>query len=391
MARVRHYFSYDEALAEWRRFGLPESFMDRRRMLGNICVIEDDLSPERAQELIKVIKERSGEAQLCRKLKRPKVIIVGPPHFYEQLAMAFGSDSHLLEGIIDAVRNYHQEHTLPVPFGRRELRFDHPLVMGILNLTPDSFSDGGNYSDTEKAVQRAREMVQQGADIIDIGAESTRPGALEVSEAEELKRLMPVLHELTKVCKVPLSIDTRHPGVAEVALKAGANIINDVSGLRNDEMLETLHRFDAPVIAMHMSGEPATMQNDVRYDDLIGDIFSDMENMVRRARTAGIKDDKVILDPGIGFGKNVEQNLEIIRRFREFRSLGRPLMFGASRKSFIGAVTGGSTEQRLEGSLAAAILAVDQGANIVRVHDVAETVKALKMVHAVLSQQNRPF
>lgn len=391
MARVRHYFSYDEALAEWRRFGLPESFVDRRRMLGNICVIEDDLSPERAQELIKVIKERSGEALLCRKLKRPKVLIIGSPHFYEQLSMASGSESHLLEGIIDAVRNYHQEHTLSVPYGRRELRFDHPLVMGILNLTPDSFSDGGIYSEPGKAVQRAMEMVHQGADIIDIGAESTRPGAKEVSEAEELERLMPVLHELTKMCKVPLSIDTRHPGVAEGALKAGANIINDVSGLRNDDMLEVLHRYDAPVIAMHMSGEPSTMQNDVRYGDLIGDIFTELERMVKRARVAGIKDDKVILDPGIGFGKNVEQNLEIIRRLREFRSLGRPLMFGASRKSFIGAITGGSAEQRMEGSLAAAILAVNQGANIVRVHDVAETVKVLKMVHAVQGQKNRPY
>jgi dihydropteroate synthase len=156
-------------------------------------------------------------------------------------------------------------------------------------------------------------------------------------------------------------------------------------------MLEIIHRFDAPVVAMHMNGEPGTMQNETRYDDLIGDIFVELERMVKRARMAGIKDEKVILDPGIGFGKNVEQNLEIIRRLREFRSLGRPLMFGASRKSFIGAITGGPVEQRVEGSLAAAILAVNQGANIVRVHDVAETVKVLKMVHAVQSQQSKPY
>ena len=392
MARVRHYFSYDEALAEWRRFGLSETFIDRRKLMGGIIVIEDDISQEKAEALVAAVKAKGGDAQICRRTKAPKVVIVGSPGFYEQISMDAGADHDLLNGLLDAVRHYHAEFTPSVPYGRRELRFDRPLVMGILNLTPDSFSDGGKYLDQGKAVAHAKFMVANGADIIDIGAESTRPGSDEIGPDVELERLLPVLRELASEIKVPISIDTRHAEVADQALSCGAAIINDITGLRDERMLKVVADRQAPVIAMHMKGEPKTMQQDVRYEDLLGDIFTELSHVLKRAEAAGVAKERIILDPGLGFGKDAEQNLEILRRLRELRCLGRPLLVGASRKRFIGTVTGGSPpEDRLEGSIAAAVIAAQNGADILRVHDVPETVKALKIWKAVQTVNVRPY
>lgn len=391
MARVRHYFSYDEALAEWRRFGLPETFIDRKRLMGNIIVIEDDIGMAEAEGLVIAIKAQGGEAHVCRRSRTPKVVVVGSPQMYEQMSMSCDQDQDVLCGLSNAVHNYFSEHTASVPLGRRELRFDRPMVMGVLNVTPDSFSDGGRYDEKDAAIRRAREMVDQGADIIDIGAESTRPSAKEVTPSDELDRLMPVLQDLASTIKLPISVDTRHAYVAERALEAGASIINDVSGLRDEAMLKVVAEHEVPVIAMHMRGEPQSMQNDIRYDDLMGEIFTELKKALARATMAGIPAEKVILDPGIGFGKTAEQNLEILRRLKEVRSLGRPIMIGASRKAFIGAIAGGGPDERLEGSLAAAIIAVQNGANIVRVHDVEETVKALKVWKAVQTHNIRPY
>ncbi|OPY31246.1 MAG: dihydropteroate synthase [Methanomassiliicoccales archaeon PtaU1.Bin124] len=391
MARVRHYFSYDEALAEWRRFGLPETFIDRRKLMGSIIVIEDDIDLERAEAMVQAVKRNGGEAHICRRTKRPKVVAVGAPGIYEQMAMGSGADMDLLSGLLDAIRNYHSEFTLSVPYGRKEMRFDRPLVMGILNLTPDSFSDGGQYFDTDQAVAHAKFMVANGADIIDIGAESTRPGSNEVDPEIELERLLPVLKELVPFIKVPISVDTRHASVAKEALASGASIINDISGLRDDLMLKLLADARVPVVAMHMRGEPRSMQQDVRYEDLVGDIYTELSHIISRAKAAGIKEEKIILDPGLGFGKEAEQNLELLRRLKEFRCLGRPLLIGASRKRFIGHVTGGDPKDRLEGSLAAAMIAVQNGASIVRVHDVPETVKVLKLWKAVQTVNVRPY
>jgi len=388
---VRHYFSFDEALAEWRRLGLPETFMDRRKLLGNVLVIEDDIGQERAEMMVSAVRARGGDAHVCRRSKRPKVMVAAPPSFYEQAAMSCGGDHDLLVGLLDAVRNYHSEQSPSMPMGRRELRFDRPLVMGILNVTPDSFSDGGRYESVEAAVAHAVRMVDEGADIIDVGAESTRPGSNEVTPDEELERLLPVLEALVPRLKVPISVDTRHAVVARDALLAGAKVINDISGLRDDAMLKVVAEADAPVVAMHMRGEPKTMQQDVHYEDLVGDIFTELSRSLTRAVDAGVKREKVILDPGLGFGKDAEQNLELLRRLREFRSLGRPILIGASRKRFIGAVTGGGPTERLEGSLAAAVIAVSNGADIVRVHDVAETVRSLRLWKAVQTRNVKPY
>lgn len=387
--RVRSYLSWDEALAEWRRYGLPETFIDRKRMSGTITLIEDEISQEDAAALTSFVNRNGGEAHICRKAKRPKVLINAQPFFFERLSMMSEQIDHTNQ-MSEVIGNYYSDFTPAVPLGTAEMRFDRPLVMGILNVTPDSFSDGGENYDVESAVKRFDQMVAEGADMIDIGAESTRPGSRPVSEDEEIARLTPVLERVSG-SKVPISVDTRHPGVAERALHLGASMINDVSGLRDDKMIEVIARHECPVIAMHMRGEPSTMQADLHYDDLIGDIYSDLARIVELAEAKGVTKQNIILDPGIGFGKSASQNLEIVRRLREFKGLGRPILVGASRKSFIGAITGDGPKDRVSGSISSAVVSVMNGANIVRVHDVSETVKALKVANAIMTPNLRPY
>ncbi|MDZ7263523.1 MAG: dihydropteroate synthase [candidate division KSB1 bacterium] len=250
-------------------------------------------------------------------------------------------------------------------------------IMGILNVTPDSFSDGGAFYDPDRAVAHGLQMAADGADIIDIGAESTRPGAEPVSEAEELRRLLPVVEELVHKVNVPISIDTYKSGVAAAALKAGATMINDISGLRFDPLLkEVAAEYQVPVIIMHIKGEPRHMQQNPHYDDLMGEIVQYLEESIQLALQAGIDRSKLIIDPGIGFGKRLEDNYEILRRLGEFKRLGCPILVGPSRKSFIGKVLNLPPDQRLEGTLAAVTAAILQGADIVRVHDVKQVRRA---------------
>jgi len=268
----------------------------------------------------------------------------------------------------------------------RALRFDHPLVMGILNVTPDSFSDGGRYASSDAAITHALEMVEQGADIIDIGGESSRPGAEPVSCDEELARVIPVISSLRKQSTIPISIDTYKSSAAEAALDAGADIINDISALRMEPELATVAAArHAPVILMHMLGTPRTMQQNPHYDNCVEEIAAFFRERIEFCLQNGIPRDKLILDPGIGFGKRLEDNLAILAGLARFKQFGLPVLVGASRKSFIGQVhTGGlSARQRLGGSIAAAVGAVERGADIVRVHDVAETVEALRVLGAI--------
>jgi len=262
------------------------------------------------------------------------------------------------------------------------LNLGHTLVMGILNATPDSFS-GDGIIDPETAVEKALQMEREGADIIDIGGESTRPGARKVSAKDELKRVQPVIEGLAGKLKIPISIDSRNASVVKKALEAGASIVNLVGGLRDATMAKIIAKAGVPVILMHMQGEPDTMQHDPVYNDVMDEIIAELRGQVKMALEAGIEPCNIILDPGIGFGKTAEHNLEIIRRLGEMRILGMPILIGASRKSFIGKALGGETGDRLEGSLATAVLASARGASIVRVHDVKETVKALKLSDAI--------
>ncbi len=262
------------------------------------------------------------------------------------------------------------------------------LIMGIVNVTPDSFSDGGLYADPEKAIAHALELVEEGADIIDIGGESTRPGATPVPAEVELERVLPVIEGIREESRVPISIDTYKAIVAEAALEAGATMVNDISALRFDpRMSEVLRRYDVPVVLMHMQGEPRTMQQDPRYDDVIGEIMAFLRERLAVAREAGLS--KLILDPGIGFGKTVEHNLEILRRLGELKALGRPILIGPSRKSFIGQLSGAPVEERLPGTIAAVVLGIARGADIVRVHNVRAVKQAVILADAIIRGERR--
>jgi dihydropteroate synthase len=243
-------------------------------------------------------------------------------------------------------------------------------VMGVLNVTPDSFSDGGRFLARDAAVAHARSLSAEGADIIDLGGESTRPGAEPVSERQELDRVLPVLEKISDLC---VSVDTRRPAVMKAALAAGASMINDVQALSEPYALEEVAATHCAVCLMHMKGEPRTMQQEPRYDDVVREVKAFLKEAVRKARFAGIGVDRIVADPGFGFGKTAEHNLELLRRLKEFADLGVPLLAGVSRKSTIGKLTGRPVEERLAGSLAMALLALLGGAKILRVHDVKET------------------
>jgi dihydropteroate synthase len=265
----------------------------------------------------------------------------------------------------------------------RSLDLSRPAVMGVLNVTPDSFSDGGNFLPRERALGHARAMVAEGADIIDIGGESTRPGAKPVSVQEELDRVIPVIEALREEVAVPLSIDTSKPEVMRAAVAAGAGFINDVYALRAPGALETAAGLNVPVCLMHMQGEPRTMQENPQYRDVVADVREFLFERVAAAEAAGIARDRIVVDPGFGFGKSVEHNLQLLRGLNALAALGIPVLAGLSRKSMIGKLLGLPVERRLHASLALALLAVQNGANIVRVHDVGPTVEALRMYRVV--------
>jgi dihydropteroate synthase len=257
-------------------------------------------------------------------------------------------------------------------------------VMGVLNVTPDSFFDGGRHFDLSKAIAAGVVMAGSGADIIDIGGESTRPGAQTVSETDELARVLPVIHGLRKEISLPISIDTCKSAVARAALDAGADIINDISALRFDaSMVELAARENVPVILMHMQGTPQTMQKDPQYTDVVRDVRDFLAAQLYEAMEAGIMAESLVLDPGIGFGKTLDHNLQLLRGLPVLAALGQPLLVGVSRKAFIGKLLNLTANERLEGSLAAAVVAALNGANILRVHDVAETSRALRIADAI--------
>lgn len=264
---------------------------------------------------------------------------------------------------------------------------DRPAVMGILNVTPDSFSDGGRYSDIESAVAHAESMMASGADLIDVGGESTRPGAEPVTELEELRRTIPVVDRLVDL-SIPVSVDTMKPSVAKAALAAGAQVVNDVSGLRDPLMIETCAATDCTVCVMHMLGEPRSMQRAPVYVDLVRDVREYLVHAAMLAEEAGIDKERIWIDPGIGFGKTIRHNLELIRKTHEFVKTGYPVLIGVSRKSFIGKLLGTAEhplteDDRLEGGLAAQLFAQREGARIFRTHDPLPTRRAIEMWRAI--------
>lgn len=266
----------------------------------------------------------------------------------------------------------------------RSLSLERPLVMGVLNATPDSFSDGGLYDAPARALARAEEMVAEGADLLDLGGESTRPGAAPVSPRDEAARILPTLRLLRDRLAVPVSVDTRRAEVARAALAEGAEIVNDVSALADPAMGGVVAEAEAGVVLMHMRGTPETMQREARYADVAGEVADELAAALERARAAGIADARVVLDPGIGFAKTAEHNLELIARLGELARLGRPLLLGPSRKSFIGGILGGvPAEERGAGTAAACVVGLLHGARIFRVHDVRIVRQALDVAEAL--------
>ncbi len=267
--------------------------------------------------------------------------------------------------------------------GGRSLDLGRVAVMGILNLTPDSFSDGGLFMSRDQAVSHALKMADEGADIIDVGGESTRPGALAVSAQQELDRVLPVIEALQRQLEIPISIDTSKPQVMRQAVSAGAGMINDAKALREDNALATAAVLDVPVCLMHMQGEPRSMQTNPIYEDVVVEVRDFLSTRRQACLDAGIDEKKILIDPGFGFGKTLEHNLELLRNLSELKSVGAPVLVGLSRKSMIGKAIGLPVDKRLHASVALAILAVRNGANIIRLHDVAATREAVRMVEAV--------
>jgi dihydropteroate synthase len=266
--------------------------------------------------------------------------------------------------------------------GRHTLDLSQPRVMGVLNVTPDSFSDGGRFLDLDRALAHARSMLADGADIIDIGGESTRPGASPTSEANEIERVIPIVEALAAEGAL-ISVDTMKPAVMRAAIAAGASMINDVRALREAGAIDSVARSQVAVCLMHMQGEPRTMQSAPVYRDVVADVRDFLQARVVACKSAGIDADRIAIDPGFGFGKTVAHNLRLIRELSAIASLGFPVVVGASRKSTIGRFTGREANDRLAGSIAAALAAVAHGASIVRVHDVRETLDALKVWRAI--------
>jgi len=267
--------------------------------------------------------------------------------------------------------------------GGRKLDLSRTAIMGILNVTPDSFSDGGIFLARDAAVTHALLMVEEGADIIDVGGESTRPGAQAVSVQEELDRVIPVIEAIASAVPVPISIDTSKPEVMRAAVAAGAGLINDVRALRATDALKTAAALGVPVCLMHMQGEPRSMQHHPVYTDVVVEVRDFLQERIEACIAAGIPRQRMLVDPGFGFGKTVEHNLDLLRRLGELRALGMPILAGLSRKSMIGALFGLPVEQRLHASVALALIAVQNGATILRVHDVRATREAIRMFEAV--------
>ena len=349
-------------------------------------------SPLLKQELLAVGAEAAHARGIAdHSVAASSVVLLATWGQYHRLLPKLARQPFQLSSIATAIERALQHYTSHAPRTVHGLRHsftvgEKTLVMGVLNVTPDSFSDGGRFLDPAGAVAHGQELVREGADLLDVGGESTRPTAAPVPPEEEWARIAPVLEKLVGSVAVPISVDTRSPEVAQRALEAGADLINDVGGLREPAMRGLIARTGAPVIVLHMRGTPATMQADTRYGDLRGEVFDAIAGACVQARRDGVRPEQLLIDPGLGFGKSAEQNVELLAHLGEFRSLGPPVVVGASRKSFLGTLTGGAdVTDRLEAGVACAVIAALQGVHIVRTHDVRPTVRALAIADALRS------
>ncbi len=395
-SQVRVISIDDSPRARWEmgKIGVHETgirIMEKKAIFYSVKV--EGVNSQSANVIKQEMLSLGGETAVSRDVlnlsrKKSDLLLLGTEKQFAELIVKltrhpFGL-ALLSQEIKKALSNYQKKDFKLASKGRTLQLGKSTLIMGVLNVTPDSFYDGGRYSNFKRAVDRGLEMVEEGADIIDIGGESSRPGASPVGEKEESKRVIPVIKKLSSGIKAFISIDTHKSGVAGKAIDAGASMVNDISALRMDEkMARVVKGSGVPVCLMHMRGTPRNMQKNPRYRDVVSEIFAFLRERIDFCEQAGIDIEKTIVDPGIGFGKTVEHNLQILKNLDQFKSLGRPIIIGVSRKSLIGKVLQLEPEQRLEGSLAAAIWSMMKGASILRVHDVKETKRAVKMVEAI--------
>lgn len=357
----------------------------------------EEMRPQAANILKQEALSLGAEAAISRgvidlKRKRSDVLLLGTEKHYQLLVGKLKREPFGLAEIAEELKNLlanFKRQRWEIECGKYTLRLGgKTLIMGILNVTPDSFADGGRYNRIDSALQKAEKMAEEGADIIDIGGESTRPGAKPVPLKEEIRRTIPVIKRLVKRIDLPISIDTNKSQVAREALNSGASLVNDISALRVDKkMAGVASRYKVPLVLMHMQGRPRNMQKNPQYKDVVGEIISFLRERMGFAKEEGIDEERIIVDPGIGFGKKTEHNLEIFHRLSEFKSLGRPILVGPSRKSVIGNVLGLPIEERLEGTAATVAASILNGADMVRVHDVKEMKRVVDMTDAILREQ----
>ena len=394
-ARVLSIDSLADAEQELCRIGAdPGGTIRMAPKMLTRCVHLSDLQCRQANILKQEMLALGGDAAVARgtvacSIDSTDVILIGTERQLHQLCRKLAPQPFGLPALADELTRLLKYITAEPQLWRtskRDIPLNRPLIMGILNITPDSFSDGSCYLDTKLALDRAMQMIEEGADIIDIGGESTRPGSATVDTEEEIQRVLPIINELSGKIACPISVDTRKSQVAKAAIAAGAEIINDVSGLTFDPLLApVVAENKVGVVLMHTRGTPGNMQQNTCYDDLINEIYDGLRNLRDSAIIQGISKEYIAIDPGIGFAKTAAGNLEILRRLREFTGLGQPLLIGSSRKSFIGTTLGRETADRLYGTAATVASAVAHGASIIRVHDVRAMRDVADMAHAITS------
>lgn len=385
----------------------PKGIQDEMRKVGSTAPGVKIMSGKAEHRLVKledvgtkevnIIKQEmlsaGGDAAthkgtLDHSVQESDLILMGNMAQYEKLVSKLKIQPFKCKQIaseIEQTFSNYGKRDFVLEFPKKEMPINRTIIMGVLNVTPDSFSDGGQFIEPDVAIAHGEEIVKQGADIIDVGGESTRPFSDPVSPEDEMKRVRPVVEELLQRLDVPISIDTRRPDVAEEIVGMGAQMVNDVSGLRDEEMIATVAKLDVPVVIVHMLGTPKTMQEKPEYKDVMGEIIAYLRVQIDNAVKGGVDRDRIIVDPGIGFGKTVSHNLEIIRRLGELRCLGLPILIGASRKSFIGKILDLEVTDRVEGSVAAMVSGILNGANIVRVHDVEESRRAARIADSIVA------
>jgi dihydropteroate synthase len=393
LIRCLHITNAYEAIHQIREVGVDPTgvkLMEGKTLHFNLKM--EEIDPRIANILKQEMLSLGGDVAVDRRgldcsAKQTGALLMGTQKHFEKLILKleqYPDLGALRQSIKEAIKNISRTHyslrcrKQKLALGKRT------LLMGVLNVTPDSFSDGGAFFDKEKAISRGLGMVEEGADIIDIGGESTRPGSKPVELEEELRRVIPVIESLEKEVDVPISIDTYKSAVAQRAVEAGAQIINDISGLHFDPNLaHVAAREDTPLVLMHIRGTPETMQKDIHYSSLFGEIIQYLKDSIRVAESAGIDPGQIVIDPGIGFGKTIEDNLLILKHLYEFRILGKPILLGTSRKNFIGKILNAEVGDRLEGTLSSIAIAVLNGAHIIRSHNVLEAKKVIAVADAV--------